>query len=180
MHKFFLSLISIVLLCGCSWFGIGDDSSTTAASTVPEETVAASDTASEQTVAEAKPAPAKKTATRGKKSEEQIKQELDQMGRKLAAQSSRTLLPNKANKSVKQVGGHWVASYIDVRPDEVVTQLRAGNNGQYVGSIRYAEHFMECTGSTRAAALSETAQCREVRRKNLNELIRYDGNQWQD
>lgn len=165
---------------GCSWLGMGDDSSTTAAASeaaAPVEQAAAPDPAPEPAKAAKTAAKAAKVA-KGAKSEAQIQAELDQMGKKLASQSARTLLPNKANKDVKKVGDHWVASYIEVRPEEVRTQLRPGSSGQYVGSIRYPEHFMECRGATRQEALK--APCTEVRSRNLNELIRYDGKQWQD
>lgn len=167
---------------GCSWLGFGDDSSTTAAASEaapPVETAVEPEPAPAPAKASAAKTTAKAAkAVKGAKSEVQIQAELDQMGKKLASQSARTLLPNKANKDVKQVGGQWVASYIEVRPEEVRTQLRPGSSGQYVGSIRYAEHFMECRGATRQEALK--APCHEVRSRNLNELIRYDGKQWQD
>lgn len=182
MRKLVALAIFALLTGGCSWLGFGDDSSTTAAVATPAESVSAGESVRESASAPAPVAPktakAVTKAAKGAKSEAQIKAELDQMGRKLAAQSSRTLLPNKSNKEIKQVGGQWVASYIDVRPDEVRTELRKGASGQYVGSIRYSEHFMECRGATRQAALS--APCQEVRSRNLNELIRYDGKQWQD
>lgn len=180
MRKFVAIIAAFGLLTsGCSWFGWGDDSSSTAAEI--QDTPAA--TQPEATPAQQAPAkPAKAQAStktpKGSKSEAQIKAELDQMGKKLAAQSSRTIVPNKNNKDIKQVGGQWVVSYIDVRPEEVTTQLRKGASGQYVGSIRYAEHFMECRGATRQEALK--APCQEVKSRNLNELIRYDGKQWQD
>lgn len=186
MRKFAFIIAVFGLLSGCSWLGFGDDSSTTAAATEPVASSEAAPAVEEaaKPAATSKATAAKKAtktvakATKGAKSEAQIKAELDQMGRKLAAQSSRTLLPNKANKDVKHVGGQWVASYIDVRPDEVRTELRRGASGQYVGSIRYSEHFMECRGATRQEALK--APCTETRTRNLNELIRYDGKQWQD
>lgn len=190
MRKLAVCAVVLGLLGGgCSWLGFGDDSSTTAAASEaapPVETAAEPDPAPAPTKATAAKTTAKTTAkaakaakaVKGAKSEAQIQAELDQMGKKLASQSARTLLPNKANKDVKQVGGQWVASYIEVRPEEVRTQLRPGSSGQYVGSIRYAEHFMECRGATRQEALK--APCHEVRSRNLNELIRYDGKQWQD
>lgn len=183
MRKKLPAILAALLLCGgCSWLGLGDDSSTTA--TTQEATVAQAD---EQPTPEAKaeePVTTKKTSksktksSKGAKSEAQIKAELDQMGKKLASQSARTLLPNKANKEVKQVGGQWVATYIEVDPTHVTTEMRPGANGQYVGFIRYQEHIMECRGATRQAALK--APCQEARTRNLNELIRYDGKAWQD
>lgn len=181
MRKLAVCAVVLGLLGGgCSWLGFGDDSSTTAAATQAEPAPRAEPAAPEAAPAPKQVAAAKTAAkaVKGAKTEAQIQAELDQMGKKLASQSARTLLPNKANKEVKQVGGQWVASYIEVRPEEVRTQLRPGSSGQYVGSIRYSEHFMECRGATRQEALK--APCQEVRSRNLNELIRYDGKQWQD
>ena len=186
MRKLMLTFTAAAMLCGCSWLGLGDDSSTTAVADTPapaaEETAAAPAETPAQTTSKAastaKTTAKKATSAKGKKSEAQIKAELDQMGHKLAAQSARTLLPNKANKEVKNVGGKWVATYIEVDPNRVSTEMRPGANGQYVGFVRYQERIMECTGSTRAEALK--APCTQVRTRNLNELIRYDGHAWQD
>lgn len=189
MRKFLLALIALAFInTGCAWLGFGDDSETTAETITEEPKVEETAPVKE---AETKAAPAKKEAVqntvakkttakaaRGSKSESQIKAELDKMGHKLAAQSARTLLPNKANKEVKQRGGQWVATYIEVDPTQVTTELRPGANGQYVGFIRYQEKIMECHGNTRQQAL--TANCSHVRSRNLNELIRYDGHEWQD
>ena len=100
------------------------------------------------------------------------------MGHKLAAQSARTLLPNKANKEVRKVGDQYVATYLEVDTGNVSTEMKPGANGQYVGFIRYQERIFECRGATRQAALS--APCTQVRARRLNELIRYDGKAWQD
>lgn len=170
MRKVLTTMALMAFLCnGCAMFGSGDDGSTTAqAETVAEEGVSASTSSS----------PTKSAAKKGvKKSEAQIKQELDQKGKKLVAQSARTIMPNQANKQVKHVGKEWIASYIHVDPNHVVTELRPGANG-YVGFIRYTEDFMECRGATKQAALS--APCTRVRTRNMKELIRYDGNQWLD
>lgn len=190
MRKYVVAIAAAgLLLGGCSWFGWGDDSTTTAATENPEvkESVEKTESVKETAAKPAtetkasKQAPAKtaaKTTSKGKKSEDQIKAELDRMGKKLAGQSSRTLLPNKANKNVAKKGSEWVATYLVVNPEEVVTEMRPGANGQYIGFIRYQEHIMECRGATKEAALK--ANCVEVGAKNLNELIRYDGKEWQD
>lgn len=169
---------------GCAWLGFGDDESSAQAQAqqVNQEEVQVSEP---EAKAPAKKEPAKKapkkaakSARKGAKSEAQIKAELDQMAHKLVGQSSRTLLPNKANKEVKKTGSGWTATYMHVNTKDVSTELRPGANGQYVGFIRYQEEIMQCTGATREAALA--APCKKVGARRLNELIRYDGNAWQD
>lgn len=182
MKKLIITVIALGLMCnGCTWLGWGDDSDEAASAQAaepateavePEPAPAAS--LPEAKVKVSKPAPVKK----GTKSEAQIKKELDQMGHKLAAQSARTLLPNKAHKEVKKVGNEWVATYVEVDANHVTTELRPSNAGQYVGFIRYQERIYECRGATREAALN--APCSQTRSRNLNELIRYDGRAWQD
>lgn len=178
MRKILATMTFMAFICnGCAWLGMGDDeSSTVQAEPATEESVIS-------VTDNSQPAPAKtkaaKTTKKGaKKSEAQIKQELDKKGQQLVAQSARTLLPNKAHKEVKKVGNEWVASYVNVDTNHVSTELRQGANGQYVGFIRYEEEFMECRGATKQAALS--APCQRVRARRMNELIRYDGNQWLD
>lgn len=177
-----LAFACVMTLTGCAWLGWGEDSETTAASS-EVQAPAAETMAEEPAVPVERPAPAKKNAkaaktAKGKKSEAQIKAELEVMGKKLAAQSARTLLPNRSKPEYKQVGGQWIASFIDVDTDRVTTEMRPGAAGQYVGFIRYQERFMECAGPTRETALK--GSCRQVRARNLNELIRYDGKEWQD
>lgn len=188
MRKALVFVVALSLMAGgCAWFTSSEESETVTPA-APAETAAAP--AAEPAPAEAPKAPAKstakaaaKTATKtaakkGAKSEAQIKAELDKMGQKLVNQSKRTLLPNKANKEVKKVGGEYVATYLEVDTNNVSTEMRPGANGQYVGFIRYQERVFECRGATRQAALS--APCTQVRARNLNELIRYDGKEWQD
>lgn len=181
MRKLFLMAI-VLGLTGCAWLGFGDESKTVASNepevSSPDADVEASQPATPAT--ETAPAPAKKAArvAKGAKSEAQIKAELDAMGKKLASQSARTLLPNRSKPDYKQVGGEWVASFIDVDTKNVTTEMRPGANGQYVGFIHYQERFMECRGKTRQAALN--GSCVQVKTRNLNELIRYDGKAWQD
>lgn len=186
MRKIVMAVAILGLMCnGCAWLGFGDDSeaSTTTTPAQNPETKAEEPT---QAPEEVKSEPVKKgkkttakTAKKGAKTEAQIKAELDQKGHQLAAQSARTLMPNKAHKEVKKVGDQWVATYVEVNPNNVTTELRPGSSaGLYVGFIRYQEHVMECRGATREAALK--ASCAQVRTRNLNELIHYDGRQWQD
>ena len=172
-----LILACALVLSGCAWLGFGDDSDSTATAEPAQQEAQAEE------AAPAEPVPAKKekapaATKKGAKSEAQIKAELDVTGRKLAAQSARTLLPNKSKPEYKQIGNEWVASYIDVDTDHVTTEMRPGANGQYVGFIRYQEKFMECRGATKQAALK--SDCKVVKTRNLNELIRYDGKEWQD
>lgn len=180
MRKIFLFACAFVLT-GCAWLGWGDDSET-AASSEPQANV--EENLAEEPAVQVQqetPAPVKKAVKgkKGAKSEAQIKAELDAMGKKLAAQSARTLIPNRAKPEYKQVGKEWVASFIDVDPNQVTTEMRPGSSsGQYVGFIRYQEHFMECRGATKQAAL--TGSCTQVRARNLNELIHYDGTAWRD
>ncbi len=122
---------------------------------------------------------ATKTSQKGHKSEAQIKAELDQMGKKLVGQSSRTLLPNKANKEVRQAGGQFIATYNQVDTNNVSTEMKPGATaGQYVGIIRYNEQIFECRGATRKAALA--APCEQTRTRRMTELIHYDGRKWND
>lgn len=172
-------LVCALAMTGCAWLGFGYDSGA-----VSEPQVAAVAPEPEAAKAEpkkkaAKPAQKAAKAAKNAKSEAAIQAELDAMGKKLAAQSSRTLLPNKSKPDYKQAGGQWVASYIDVDTNNVTTEMRPGANGQYVGFIRYQERFMECRGATKQVAMSG-GNCQQVKTRNLNELIRYDGREWQD
>lgn len=180
MRKLFTAAAVLAFMCsGCAWLGFGDDSSdtnATAAMAEPaQQEIGLSDAASDSSPA---PAVSAGKAVKGAKSEAQIRQELDAMGKKLVNQSARTLLPNKANKDVKKVGGEWVATYYNVDTNNIRTEMRPGANGQYVGFIRYQEEIMQCRGATREAALS--APCVKTGARRLNELIRYDGKAWQD
>lgn len=175
-------ILSMVVLSGCAWMGFGDDSETVATA----EPVATSEPAAveEAPVAEVQ-APAKstakstsKTAKKGSKSEAQIKAELDAMGRKLASQAARTIVPNKTRPEYRQVGGEWIATYVDVDPTRVTTEMKPGSTVPFVGVIYYQERHMECRGKTKQAAL--TGDCRQTRTRNLKEMISYDGKQWRD
>ena len=190
--RLILILTLAFALCGCAMFGSSEESSQTVTPAAQEDAVKAAPDAKAElpasksakassvktSSAKASSAKASTSARGGKKSEAQIKDELDRMGHKLAAQSARTLLPNKANKEVRKQGNEYVATYLEVDANNVSTEMKPGANGQYVGFIRYQEHIFECRGATRQAALS--APCKEVRARRLNELIRYDGKAWQD
>ena len=177
MKKALACLALFGLVSGCAWMDFGDDSSTVSATEEAQGAPAEEAVQMEQ----AAPAPQKTSAkaSKGAKSEAQIKAELDQMAQKLVNQSARTLLPNAANKEVKKVGSSWVATYMNVDTKNIYTEMRPGKaKGLYVGSIRYHEEIMECRGNTRAEALS--APCQKAGSRKLTELISYDGKQWQD
>lgn len=185
MKKLAAIAFTMCLLGGCAWLGFGDDSSESSAAT--SESAAASEAAANGQAAPEEPAAAEKPVAKaeksaaktakGAKSEAKIKAELDAMGKKIAGQASRTLLPNKANKQVKQAGNEWVATYLQVNPNEVTTEMKHGSTG-YVGIIQYKEHRFECRGTSKSAALA--APCSEAGARNVRELIRYDGKAWQD
>ena len=100
------------------------------------------------------------------------------VGNRLAAQAARTVMPSKSSKEVRQDGKDYVASYVDVDASNVTTELRPGAAGQYVGFVRYQERVMECRGKNKQEAIT-TASCQQVKARNINELIRYDGSTWQ-
>ena len=169
---------------GCAWFSSSDDSETQTPAAQPQDQATASEAAPEPAPAPVKDVPGKsksktkanaekasaKKAPRGAKSEAEISAELDRVGHKLALQASRTVMPSKASKED-------VASYVEVDTSNVTTELRPGASGQYVGFIRYQEKIYECRGASKKEALS--ASCQQVRARRLNELIRYDGKEWQ-
>lgn len=181
---------------GCAWFG-GDTEQKDVPPAQPQEQAAApapapeppaptkagkkvdAKTAKAEKAAKAKAEKAAKTKA-GKsapKGETQIAAELDMVGHRLVAQASRTVVPSKAEKEVRQQGKDYVATYVDVDTSNVSTELRPGTKGQYVGFVRYHENVFECRGKSRKEAL--TASCEQVKSRRLNELIRYDGSSWQ-
>ena len=187
MRKSLVFIVALSLMAGgCAWFTSSEESETVtpapqaeaAPAAEPAPAAEAAKAPAQTSAKKATKAAAKTAAKKGAKSEAQIKAELDKMGQKLVNQSKRTLLPNKANKEVKKVGNEYVATYLEVDTNNVSTEMKPGANGQYVGFIRYQERVFECRGATRQAALS--APCTQVRARNLNELIRYDGKEWQD
>lgn len=170
-------------LSGCAWLGFGDDSSSVSATepeTMASEPAVEVDSEPEPAVKQDAKKAAKTTkAAKGKKSEEQIKAELDAMGKKIASQASRTRMPNRNNPKYRQAGNVWIAEFIDVNPNSVTTSMSPSKTpGQYTGKIYYQERVMECQGPTKQAAVS--GDCKQVRSSNLTELIRYDGKAWQD
>lgn len=188
--RIFLALILTLGLAagGCAWFsGESATSAETTAAQTQEQAVAPEPAPAQEAPAKspaskakaekaAKKAPAAK-ASKGAKSEEEIRASLEVVGRKLAAQASRTVMPSKAAKEVRKDGNGFVATYVEVDAQNVTTELRPGTKGQYVGFIRYQEKIYECRGASKQAALS--APCQQTRARRLNELIRYDGRSWQ-
>lgn len=191
--RIFLALILTLGLAagGCAWFSGESATSAETAVAQTQEQAAAPEPAPAQEAPAKSPtskakaekaatkAPASKAtkASKGAKSEEEIRASLDVVGRKLAAQASRTVMPSKAAKEVRKDGNGFVATYVEVDAQNVTTELRPGTKGQYVGFIRYQEKIYECRGASKQAALS--APCQQTRARRLNELIRYDGKSWQ-
>lgn len=189
MRKILALILAMGLATGgCAWFG--GSSSEEVKPAQPQEQTAAPEpapapeapakdvkgkakTKAEKT-AEVKPVASKKVV----KTEAQVAAELTMVGNKLAAQAARTVMPSKASREVRQDSKGFVASYIEVDASNVTTELRPSATGQYVGFIRYQEKVMECRGKTKQEATT-TASCEQVKARNLNELIRYDGSTWQ-
>ena len=193
MRKILALILTLGLTTGgCAWFGGSSSEEVKAAQ--PQEQVAAPEPApAPAPAAPAKDAKGKKgkakaekaaeatpvaSTKKGAKTEAQIAAELTMVGQKLAAQAARTVMPSKASKEVRQDGKDYVASYVEVDASNVTTELRPSPTGQYVGFIRYQEKVMECRGKTRQEAIG-SASCQQVKARNLNELIRYDGSSWQ-
>ena len=191
MRKILALILTMGLATGgCAWFG--GSSSEEVKPAQPQEQTAAPEPApapeapakdakgkgktktKAEKPAEVKPVASKKVV----KTEAQVAAELTMVGNKLAAQAARTVMPSKASREVRQDSKGFVASYIDVDASSVTTELRPGASGQYVGFIRYQEKVMECRGKTRQEAIG-SASCQQVKARNLNELIRYDGSSWQ-
>ena len=193
MRKILALILTMGLASGgCAWFGGSSSEETKPAQ--PQEQVAAPEPAPAPEVpakdvkgkgktkaktkaekqAEAKPVASKKVV----KTEAQIAAELTMVGNRLAAQAARTVMPSKSAKEVRQDGKDYVASYVDVDASNVTTELHPGATGQYVGYVRYQEKVMECRGKTKQEAIT-TASCQQVKARNLNELIRFDGSTWQ-
>ena len=191
MRKILALILTMGLASGgCAWFG--GSSSEEVKPAQPQEQTAAPEPApapeapakdvkgkgkaktKAEKPAEVKPVAAKK----GTKTEAQVAAELNLVGNKLAAQAARTVMPSKASREVRQDSKGYVSSYVEVDASNVTTELRPGTSGQYVGFIRYQEKVMECRGKTKHEATT-TASCEQVKVRNLNELIRYDGSVWQ-
>ena len=176
-----LVLMMGLSVCGCAGAN-GEGPAQTAAASAAEPAVA---TAPEPAAAApAKPGKKgeKKAETRkvshAAKSEADIRAELEVTGRKLVLQASRTITPSKADKSIRQSGKDYVASYIEIDPSRVSTEMRPGAKaGQYVGFVKYVETFYECRAKSKKDALAAT-NCQQLRARRMNEMIQYDGKAW--
>ena len=164
-----------LLLGGCVW--MEGSKAGGSVSAVPAEGTAASDPVATTGTSSGAKASSGKKAARSAKKEATVRAELDKVGRKLAAQAARTVMPSKSSKQVKQRNKEYVATYVEIDASNVTTEMRPGTGGQYVGVVRYQEKIYECRGKSRTAALK--AQCEQVRSRRLSELIRYDGRKWQ-
>ena len=171
MRKILALILTLGLSTGgCAWFG---GSSEEAKPAQPQEQAAAQAPAPEPAPAPAQDVKGKsKTKTKAAKhaekkaasrktvkSEAEITAELGMVGHRLVAQASRTVMPSKASKEVRQDGKDFVASYVDVDPTEVTTEMHPSTAGQYVGYVRYQEKVMECRGKSRKEAIT-TASCK--------------------
>ncbi|MDD3684213.1 hypothetical protein [Desulfovibrio desulfuricans] len=192
MRKILALILTLGLTTGgCAWFGGSSSTDEEIKPAQPQEQTAAPEPAPAP-VAPAKDAKGKKGKTKaekaaevkpvatkkGAKTEAQAAAELTMVGHKLAAQAARTVMPSKSSREVRQDGKDYVGTYIDVDSSNVTTELRPSPTGQYVGFIRYQERVMDCRGKTRQEAMS-TASCEQVKARNINELIRFDGSTWQ-
>lgn len=110
-----------------------------------------------------------------------VKADLDIAARQLVERASRTVTPSKAKPKVTRSGKSYVVSYIDINPDQVITTVRPGSSAHtpYTGTIEYTENHMQCTGKTKAEALSDSGQCKNVKSRRMKEMIRHDGKRWQ-
>lgn len=112
------------------------------------------------------------------KTENQIKNELEQFGKQLIAKRTNELNPSRSNPQYKQIGNKWFAGFIEIDPN-FKTEIKNGSSkGTYVGIVRYQEKFMQCESNTKQTVLK--GRCESIKTRNINELLRYDGNQWQD
>ncbi|MDR2694920.1 MAG: translation initiation factor 2 [Deltaproteobacteria bacterium] len=107
-----------------------------------------------------------------------VKLELASVSKTLVGNAARTIMPSSRAKAVAPGGnGGHVASYVEVDCSDVRAEVvPSATAGQYVGSIRYVENQYECPGKTAAEALK--AECRVVKARRMNELIRYEKGKW--
>jgi LysM repeat protein len=109
---------------------------------------------------------------------EKVKLELANVGKTLVNNAARTIMPNAKAKAVAPGdSGGYVASYVVVDTSDIRTEvIPSAESGKYVGSIRYVENLYECPGKSKAEALQ--AECRVVRSRRINELVRYEKGKW--
>ena len=109
---------------------------------------------------------------------EKIKMEFADVSKTLVGNAAKSIMPNIRSKAVAPGGsGGYVASYVEVDGSDVRAEvIPSSESGKYVGSIRYVENQYECPGKTQADALR--AECRVVKSRRMNELVRYDKGKW--
>jgi len=109
---------------------------------------------------------------------ENVKTELASAGRTLVSNAAKNIMPNIKNKAVAPGGnGGYVASYVEVDVSDIRAEvIPSAESGKYVGSIRYVENQYECPGKNQTDALR--AECRVVKSRRMNELIRYEKGKW--
>ncbi|BAV92496.1 translation initiation factor 2 [Candidatus Desulfovibrio trichonymphae] len=167
----FLILLSFALVTGCVSSGAND-------ADAPKTAAALGSAAVKPTPAPETPPKAHKATKTSAKTEAEIRAALEVTAHKLTAQAARTVMPHKSSKEVKMEGEEYVAAYIEVDIVNVAMEMRPGTNaGHYVGAIRYQENIYECRGPNKNAALS--APCKQVGKRNITELINFDGKTWQ-
>lgn len=178
-----LLLMAGLLLGGCGMFG-GDSASADipqAQEEVAAEAAPAAAPVAEKSAKGSKSAKSSKKAdkqTSTPKTEAEIKAALDATGRKLAGQAARTVMPSKASKDVKKIGGEYVAFYVGIDVDSVTTEMRPSTSkGKYIGLVHYQEGLYECRGASKKAALSAT--CQRMGARNVTEMIQFNGKAWQ-
>lgn len=106
---------------------------------------------------------------------EVVQQKLDAVGRKLVRDAAVNVTPGINNKDVVKDKDGYVAKYVAVDTNSLVTEVRpsTGPGSQYIGCIKYVENIYECRGKTRNEALK--APCSVAKSRRMNELIRYEG-----
>ena len=109
---------------------------------------------------------------------EKVKQNLAAISKTLVNKAAKNIRPSIDSKAVAPANnGGYVARYTAVDVSSVLAEvIPSAEPGKYVGSIRYLEYQYECLGNSRADALQ--AECRMVRSRRINELIRYDKGKW--
>ena len=109
---------------------------------------------------------------------EKVKQDLATVGKTLVNSAAKNIMPNIKSKAVAPGDkGGFVASYVEIDPSDIRTEvIPSAESGKYVGSIRYLEYQYECPGKNKAEALQ--AECRVVKCRRMNELIRYEKGKW--
>ncbi|MDR0816311.1 MAG: translation initiation factor 2 [Desulfovibrio sp.] len=171
----FLILLIFALVTGCVSSGAND---APALDSVAAKPVPAPETPKTAPNGKGKKIKAPKAAKTSAKTEVEIRAALEVAAHKLTAQAARTVMPHKSSKEVKMEGKEYVAAYIEVDIANVTMEMRHGTNvGHYVGAIQYQENIYECRGPNKNAALS--APCKQVGKRNITELINFDGNVWQ-